>query len=264
MEFPDSPDVPAPSRAATHRTEILPAFAQHTTEIYADDNANGVQREKSEGNRRYYLESAGLSGEQSGGHRRVRCKSHRLSPAMRLWVLAILVLLVSIASAEGQQNDNSTDFLQENINNGNDNANAEPKDSTGSDSESESVPPPHCPAFSSSSPPNFLPPKGSPHSTRFFIPEIPSYLNAIRSANLPVNCEFFGHMYSFEHTFQDFLTSNSHAYIAENPLDADFILVPHCVTFAYHVLRYQGGYTRLKVRILSELIRKVKPYKAIT
>lgn len=64
---------------------------------------------------------------------------------------------------------------------------------------------------------------------RWFIPEIPSSITRIR--NLPIECQFFGSMYSFEWSIADFLRRNANQFLVDDPYAADLILLPHCVTF---------------------------------
>ncbi|CAD7973830.1 unnamed protein product [Amoebophrya sp. A120] len=82
-------------------------------------------------------------------------------------------------------------------------------------------------------------------ATKWFLAEFPEHMQSIR--NIPLPCEYFGHMYSFEVSFAQFLRDNSEQFVVSDPLQADFILLPHCITMVYHALRYQLGFnTRRK------------------
>ena len=101
---------------------------------------------------------------------------------------------------------------------------------------------------------------------KFYIISVPESYQKIR--NVPVPCQYFGHMYSFEFTFTDFLQENAYLFqiMQENQeqegemeknnvnvdnidnidvdavIAADFLYLPHCVTQMYHYLRYEAGF----------------------
>lgn len=48
-------------------------------------------------------------------------------------------------------------------------------------------------------------------------------------------------MYSFEVYFPDFLRDNDY-YLADSAEAADYVVLPHCTTYLYHLYRYRYGY----------------------
>lgn len=62
-----------------------------------------------------------------------------------------------------------------------------------------------------------------------------------RVGGMDIQCTYFGHMYSFEWMYTEFLDLNPQFY-ASTPEAADFVVLEHCVTYAYHVLRYGKGF----------------------
>ena len=69
------------------------------------------------------------------------------------------------------------------------------------------------------------------------IPKTKANLNV----GFPLACKEFGHMYSFEIYFIDFLRNNEH-FLVGNASEADFVVLPHCATYVYHLYRYRYGY----------------------
>lgn len=78
----------------------------------------------------------------------------------------------------------------------------------------------------------------------FYVLEPPLHLQSINGVHY--KCTDFGHMYSFEFTFTEFFKDNPH-YVAETPDEADFLVLSHCVTYVYHVLRYGFGYNTVEL-----------------
>ncbi|CAK0864178.1 unnamed protein product [Prorocentrum cordatum] len=58
---------------------------------------------------------------------------------------------------------------------------------------------------------------------------------------MDMRCQYFGHMYSFEWMYTDFFDMNPQ-FLADSAEEADFVVVAHCVTYVYHVLRYGAGF----------------------
>lgn len=67
-------------------------------------------------------------------------------------------------------------------------------------------------------------------------------------------CQYFGHMYSFEVMFTDYFLANPRNQARWE--DADFVVLPHCITYAYHILRYSEGYNT--VHLTWEALRIVQ------
>lgn len=74
---------------------------------------------------------------------------------------------------------------------------------------------------------------------RFFVLEPPAHLKKIRGH--AIECQHFGHMYSFEWMYTDFFAMNPQ-YLARSAEEADIIILSHCVTYVYHLLRYGLGF----------------------
>ncbi|CAD7946582.1 unnamed protein product [Amoebophrya sp. A25] len=85
---------------------------------------------------------------------------------------------------------------------------------------------------------------GPLEETKWFLVPFPENMQQIRGIALP--CEYFGHMYSFEVSFAAFIRDNVFLR-ADSADEAEFVLLPHCITMVYHALRYQMGFnTRRK------------------
>ncbi|CAE7312712.1 unnamed protein product [Symbiodinium sp. CCMP2592] len=79
---------------------------------------------------------------------------------------------------------------------------------------------------------------------KFFVLRPPPELRQLRGRAL--ECEYFGHMYSFEYMYTDFFEMNRQ-FLANSAEEADFVVLEHCVTYAYHVLRYGAGFNTVKL-----------------
>eukprot|EP00929_Paragymnodinium_shiwhaense_P013319 TRINITY_DN121183_c0_g1_i1.p1 TRINITY_DN121183_c0_g1~~TRINITY_DN121183_c0_g1_i1.p1 ORF type:complete len:402 (-),score=48.42 TRINITY_DN121183_c0_g1_i1:552-1757(-) len=77
--------------------------------------------------------------------------------------------------------------------------------------------------------------------SKYYILHPPEEVKAEIDVGFPLTCRDFGHMYSFETYFPEFLEENPH-FLADTPEEADWILLPHCVTYVYHMYRYRYGY----------------------
>lgn len=77
-------------------------------------------------------------------------------------------------------------------------------------------------------------------STKFYVVPIPEKFNVVKGNYM--KCQYFGHMYSFEYSFTEYLQMNSWHHEVDTPEEADFIVLPHCVTWIYHIFRYSLGY----------------------
>lgn len=79
-------------------------------------------------------------------------------------------------------------------------------------------------------------------TAKFFVLDPPrEVLTAIDVGFRFDGCQEFGHMYSFEVYFPDFLRENPH-FLAPSAEEADFVVLPHCTTYVYHLYRYRYGY----------------------
>lgn len=74
---------------------------------------------------------------------------------------------------------------------------------------------------------------------KFYVLTPPPELQRLRG--LDITCEYFGHMYSFEMMYTEFFAMNPR-FLAETAEEADFVVVPHCITYVYHMLRYGTGF----------------------
>jgi len=74
---------------------------------------------------------------------------------------------------------------------------------------------------------------------RFFVLQPPAHLQRLHGNS--IECQYFGHMYSFEWMYTDFFSMNQQ-YLAESAEEADFVVVAHCITYVYHILRYGTGF----------------------
>eukprot|EP00927_Polykrikos_kofoidii_P046346 TRINITY_DN40571_c0_g1_i2.p1 TRINITY_DN40571_c0_g1~~TRINITY_DN40571_c0_g1_i2.p1 ORF type:complete len:407 (-),score=44.67 TRINITY_DN40571_c0_g1_i2:96-1316(-) len=77
--------------------------------------------------------------------------------------------------------------------------------------------------------------------SKFFVLEPPEELVAPPAVGFPLQCQEFGHMYSFETYFIDFLRENTGT-LAASADEADYVVLPHCATYVYHMYRYRFGY----------------------
>ena len=73
---------------------------------------------------------------------------------------------------------------------------------------------------------------------KFALLEPPPELQRVRGIDF--ECKYFGHMYSFETMYVDFFKMNPW-YRASSEV-ADFVVVPHCITYIYHLFRYSYGF----------------------
>eukprot|EP00933_Yihiella_yeosuensis_P044388 TRINITY_DN39499_c0_g1_i1.p1 TRINITY_DN39499_c0_g1~~TRINITY_DN39499_c0_g1_i1.p1 ORF type:complete len:409 (+),score=36.92 TRINITY_DN39499_c0_g1_i1:89-1315(+) len=62
----------------------------------------------------------------------------------------------------------------------------------------------------------------------------------------PIECTYFGHMYSFEYMYPDWFSLNP-IWLAPTPEEADFVILEHCITYVYHILRYGSGFNTVKL-----------------
>eukprot|EP00397_Hematodinium_sp_SG-2012_P043663 GEMP01048588.1.p1 GENE.GEMP01048588.1~~GEMP01048588.1.p1 ORF type:complete len:316 (+),score=59.16 GEMP01048588.1:192-1139(+) len=90
-------------------------------------------------------------------------------------------------------------------------------------------------------------------NARGYVLDPPRNLQTLRGHQL--QCEYFGHMYSYELIFSEFFDMNPRSR-ANDWQDADFVVLPHCVTYAYHILRYQWGFST--VHLTWEALRIVQ------
>lgn len=79
---------------------------------------------------------------------------------------------------------------------------------------------------------------------KFYVLRPPPELQKLQGRDF--ECEYFGHMYSFEYMYPDFFELNRQ-FLAPSAEEADFVVLEHCVTYAYHVLRYGAGYNTVKL-----------------
>lgn len=80
--------------------------------------------------------------------------------------------------------------------------------------------------------------------SRFFVLHPPAHLQRLRGSS--IECQYFGHMYSFEWMYTDFFEVNPQ-YAASSAETADFVVLAHCVTYVYHLLRYGAGFNTVKL-----------------
>lgn len=90
-------------------------------------------------------------------------------------------------------------------------------------------------------------------TAKFFVLEPPMALQQIMGNYMP--CEYHGHMYSFEVMYTDFLQTSPQL-LASSAEEADFVVVPHCITYVYHVLRWGKGFNT--VALTWEALRLVQ------
>ncbi|CAE8714391.1 unnamed protein product, partial [Polarella glacialis] len=79
---------------------------------------------------------------------------------------------------------------------------------------------------------------------KFFVLRPPPELRKLRGTD--IECKYFGHMYSFEFMYSDFFELNSQ-FTAASAEEADFVVLEHCITYVYHVLRYGAGFNTVKL-----------------
>lgn len=76
---------------------------------------------------------------------------------------------------------------------------------------------------------------------KYFVLDPPVDILASLDVGFQLECREFGHMYSFEIYFPDFVRDNVQS-LAASAEEADFVVLPHCTTYLYHLYRYRYGY----------------------